>query len=219
MNQNLLRSILTIFSSKVGVLLLTVVTTPILVRLLGSNGYGDYSFLLSTLQWLLVFVYAGSFKGIRKHIAEDQDREAWADNIFAFYLQIVTGTAIGVCILIIIIAPTEYIRDLLGDQFTYYFYIIAFMTPLRAFFRTARSGLMGLGLEHRSEPLRVVDRLMFAGIIVGLSYMGGSVLAVLVGRTATVGLVAVIATGFLARNIRISSIFVRTPTMLPRKNY
>lgn len=216
MNRNISNTFLHIFGSKVGVLFLTIIITPLLTRLLGSDGYGDYAFLMSIFQWLLVFVYAGSFNGIRKYISEDRDLEKWADEVFTFYLRIVLAISIPVIVIMLLLAHTKFIIDLLGEEFISYFYFIAIMIPFQALLRTSRSALMGFNLEHRSEPLRVVDKAIFAGFVIIFFYTGGGVAAVLAGRTIAIGLVSIIAIIVLTQYVQLSMIFKRSSNYIPR---
>lgn len=217
MNRSITRSIFTIFSSKFGVLFFTIVTTPILVRLLGSDGYGDYSFMISTLQWLLIFVYAGSFNGIRKYISEDRSVENWADSVYGFYGKVAFGFAALTVVAIIVFAESDHIISTLGSEFALYFYIVVLMIPFRVLFRTSRSTLMGFGLERYSEPLRVVDRAIFAAFVVIFFQLGWDVAAVLAGRTIAYIIVALISFVIVSRYINPISLVTRSPASLPRK--
>lgn len=213
---NAIRSVLSIFSSRVGVLVFTIIITPILTRLLGSDGYGDYSFLISTLQWSLTLVYVGSFNGIRKYIAEERETEKWADQVFAFYLKIVVVSATLAITIIFAVTETGFITNLLGEDFVLYFYLIALMIPFRALFRTSRSVLLGFNLEHYSEPLRIIDKAIFAGFVVFLSYVGWGVAAVLAGRTIAIGIVSIVSIALISRRIQLSTIFKSSTDLFPK---
>lgn len=213
---NAIRSVLSIFSSRVGVLVFTIIITPILTRLLGSDGYGDYSFLISTLQWSLTLVYVGSFNGIRKYIAEERETEKWADQVFAFYLKIVVVSATLAITIIFAVTETGFITNLLGEDFVLYFYLIALMIPFRALFRTSRSVLLGFNLEHYSEPLRIIDKAIFAGFVVFLPYVGWGVAAVLAGRTIAIGIVSIVSIALISRRIQLSTIFKSSTDLFPK---
>ncbi|ELY97625.1 oligosaccharide flippase family protein [Natrialba aegyptia] len=216
MSRRIVRSFSAIFGSQLGVLVLTVATTPLLTRLLGSGGYGDYSFVLSALQWLLVFVYAGAFNGIRKYIAEDRNADGWTDHVFAFYFRMVAVLAAGMVVLVLLLSRSPFVSPL-GSEFTGYFLLLACIIPLRAAFRIARSGLMGLELESYSEPLQIVDRLFFVVVIAILSVVGGGVAAVLLGRLLGIAIAAGVALALVSQRIDLSKIGRRTPETVPRK--
>ncbi|WP_276253188.1 polysaccharide biosynthesis C-terminal domain-containing protein [Halomontanus rarus] len=217
MSRNIVQSFSAIFGSKVALLALTVLTTPLLVRALGSGGYGDYAFMLSTLQWLMVFVYAGAFAGIRKYIAEDQSDTEWINHVFSFYLRLVGVVVVVVVLLILLFSRSTIITSTLGEEFVLYFVLLALVIPVKALFRMCRGGLMGLSLESYSEPLQIVDRLLFAGFAVVLFYVGGSVAAVLGARVITIGVAAVLAVLFIRRRMDLSKLFHRTPETIPRR--
>lgn len=216
MSRNVVQRFSAIFGSKVGVLALTVVTTPMLTRLLGSDGYGDYSFLLSTLQWLLVFVYAGAFKGVRKYIAEDRSDE-WTDHVFAFYFRFVAVLAIAAVVVITLVSRLPRFEAVLGPAFTRYFAVLALIVPVRAFFRIGRSALMGLGLEPYSEPLQIVDRLLFAASIAAVSLVGGGVAAALTSRAVSTGVAMLLAFWLVSRRIDLSTLTSRSTGPVPGK--
>ncbi|WP_222920218.1 polysaccharide biosynthesis C-terminal domain-containing protein [Natrinema sp. SYSU A 869] len=216
MSRSIVRRFSAIFGSKVGVLALTLITTPILVRLLGSGGYGDYSFLLSTLQWALVFVYAGAFKGTRKYIAEDRSDD-WADHVFAFYFRLVVVLAAVVVSAVFFLSRSQYVASFLGPEFSRYFVVLALIIPVRAVFRIGRSTLMGFGLESYSEPLQIVDRVLFAAMIVTVSVVGGGVAAALTSRVVSTGIAALLALALVSRRIDLSKLASRSTGPVPAK--
>ncbi|WP_226482522.1 lipopolysaccharide biosynthesis protein [Natrinema amylolyticum] len=216
MSRSIVRRFSAVFGSKVGVLALTLVTTPILVRLLGSGGYGDYSFLLSTLQWVLVFVYAGAFKGTRKFIAEDRSDD-WTDHVFAFYFRLVVVLAAVVVTAVVLLSRSSHVVSFLGPEFSRYFAVLALIIPVRAVFRIGRSTLMGLGLESYSEPLQILDRILFAAMIVTVSVVGGGVAAALTSRVVSTGIAALLALALVSRRIDLSKLASRSAGPVPAK--
>ena len=121
MARDLLRGFLSIIGTKVGILAIGILTTPLIVRLIGSEGYGDYALVMSVLSVLTVFTNSGIFNGIRKYIAEDRSIENWTDVIFSFYFRIsvlVTGVlTLG----LIIVSQSSLIADILAPEFQTYF--------------------------------------------------------------------------------------------------
>lgn len=59
MKTDVIRGFVSILGSKVATLFLGLLTTPILVRLLGSSQYRDYAFLLSILGITMVLINEG----------------------------------------------------------------------------------------------------------------------------------------------------------------
>lgn len=70
MSNQTISGILSVLGGRVGGLLITVVSTPLLVRILGSDNYGDYAFLLSMFAIITTFAHAGISAGIRKYIVD-----------------------------------------------------------------------------------------------------------------------------------------------------
>lgn len=217
MSKNIVRSFFAIFSAKVGTLVLSIFITPLLARLLGSGGYGDYSFLLSMVQWLVILVYAGSFEGIRKYIAEDRSIEGWTDFVYGFYIRVVSSTALLIIIGLLVFADSDIMLTLLGEEFSLYFYFVALMIPFRVLFRTSRSALLGFDLESYSETLKVIDKLIFCLLVISFFYLGGGIAEILLSRTVAYAIVALIALGIVAQNVQLSNLLARAPASLPRK--
>lgn len=98
MGRNLVQGFLSISGGKVEELTLSIIITPLLIRLLGSSSYGDYAFILSLQSILIIFINAGSFDGIRKFIAEKDDI-TWRRGVFSFYLRM------SIVLMVVVILP------------------------------------------------------------------------------------------------------------------
>lgn len=72
MKRSLATGVLSVFGGKVAMFVVTLVTTPILVRVLGSGRYGDYAFLMSVFAILMILVSSGVGDGVRKFVVEDR---------------------------------------------------------------------------------------------------------------------------------------------------
>jgi len=199
MARDLLRGFLSIIGTKVGILAIGILTTPLIVRLIGSEGYGDYALVMSVFSVLTVFTNSGIFNGIRKYIAEDRSVENWTDIIFSFYFRIsvlVTGVlTLG----LIIVSQSSLIADILAPEFQTYFLILAAYLFISQFYSMGRGALMGFGLEHHSEPLRIIEKIVYAGVALALLYYGFGVTGLLAAHIIGISLVG-IAAFWLIRN-------------------
>lgn len=199
-----------IFSGRVGAGLLTVLITPIIVRVLGSGGYGDYAFALAVYSALRTVAGGGVYEGARKYIAEKAsgpEKEA----VFYYYLTIsaLFGTLTAASLLVVTyIAVGRYILE---PHYRTYLYIVAGMVFFHAFYHLVRSSLMGYNLEEYSEPLYVLNRVFFPIIGIPLAVVGWHVTGILVGHLVSTMLIVLIGYGAL---LRYTSVTLASPRRL-----
>lgn len=216
MNTDVIQGFISILGSKVATLFLGLLTTPILVRLLGSSQYGDYAFLLSIIGITMILINAGIFDGTRKYIAEDREDHNWTEHVFGFYFRLAIVLAIVGALIYAMISWSGLPERFLGNGFNIYFYLIGILIVGRQVNSVARGGLMGLGLEERSEPLNILGTILFAVFGLYLVYTGYGVIGVLVGHIISTLIVSILAYTILFQYINFRSIFVRIPKKFPK---
>jgi O-antigen/teichoic acid export membrane protein len=212
-----LRGFVSILGSKVITLLLGLLITPILVRLLGSALYGDYAFVLSLLGITMILVNAGIFDGTRKYIAENRDRSQWAEQVFGFYLRVATVLALTAAFGYAIFSWLGFSERFLGNKFGVYFYLLGGLILSRQAYSLARGGLMGLGLEEKSEPLKILKKILFGVIGLLLAYIGHGVVGVLVGQIIASFTVSALAFAIIFRNLNVNAVFSRIYVEFPKR--
>lgn len=217
MQTNILRGFVSILGAKVGTLLLGLLTTPILVRLLGSSQYGDYAFILSALGITMILANAGIFDGTRKYIAEDRGNPDWVEHVFGFYFRVALVLALIAAVSYTAFSWTDFANQLLGDEFTVYLYLLGALIVSRQASSVARGGLMGLGLEDRSEPLNILKKALFGIIGLSLAYLGYGVAGVLVGHIVASLITTILAFGILFRRINIRAVVSRVSPEFPKR--
>jgi len=156
MQTNAFRGFISMFGAKVITLLLGLLVTPIIVRLLGSSQYGDYAFILSILGITMILANAGIFDGTRKYIVEDREQPHSIEQVFGFYLRVAFVLALFAAIIYTTISWLGFSEQLFDHEFTVYFYLLGGLIFCRQAYSVARGGLMGLGLENRSELLTIL---------------------------------------------------------------
>lgn len=198
-------------------LIFSLIFTPVLVRVLTEGQYGEYAFMLSIFETAIILVNAGIFDGVRKFIAEDRDVENWEYHVFGFYSRIAGIMAVVAVLLIIIASATGLIGRFLGEQFTTYFYLLALVIFFKQAFQVARSALMGFGLEHYSESIRLGRHVLYGLIGIPLAYIGWGVSGVLFGHLIGFILATVVSFSLVNRLISLRSILDRLPSEISRK--
>ncbi|QSG01701.1 oligosaccharide flippase family protein [Natranaeroarchaeum sulfidigenes] len=214
---NIIRGFVSILGSKIGKLILGVVITPLIVRFLGSELYGDYAFLMSLLAITMIIVNAGIFDGTRKFIAEDMKNSNWVEQVFGFYLRVAIILALIVAVAFAVFSWIGLAERFLGDGFEVYFYLLGLLIVARQANSVARGGLMGLGLEDRSEPLLVIRKLLFGVSAVSLLYLGYNVGGVLVGHFLATSVTAAVAYVFFFKRVDVKSVFIPVTDGFPKR--
>ncbi|NKE36548.1 oligosaccharide flippase family protein [Natronococcus sp. JC468] len=197
---------ISVIGSKFGTLLITLIYTPIFVRLLGSGGYGDYSLILAILSVLMTFINAGVFDGVRKFISEDRDYDKWEMKVFAYYFRMAILLLLVVS-LGIVISVFSGISDLiLGAEFRYYFLLAIFILVFRQVFAVSRAALMGIGAESVSEPLGIINKLIFTLVAVSLLLLGFDIYGVLLAEIISLSVIVLLSFIYLRNYIDFSYI-------------
>ncbi|WP_312911786.1 polysaccharide biosynthesis C-terminal domain-containing protein [Natronosalvus caseinilyticus] len=199
--------------TKIGVLVLGILTTPIIVRFLGSGGYGDYALVMSVFSVLSVFTTSGIFNGIRKYIAEDRSIAHWNDHVFAFYFKLSILITGGFASLLAVFSQTDIVENMFSVEFQTYFIILAAYLFLNQFYSVGRGALMGFGLEHRSEPLQIMKKLTYAVTAVVLLQFGLGVEGVLIGQVTAALIVGAITLWLIREQISFSILFKRSQSV------
>ncbi|WP_135828648.1 lipopolysaccharide biosynthesis protein [Halorussus halobius] len=217
MDRSILRGFLSIFGGRVGKLLLGLVSTPIVVRVLGDAHYGNYATMLSLLSIIWIIVNAGIFDGIRKYIAEDRDVRNWKTDVFVFYLQVGLVLAVTAALLVAAASYAGVVEAVFGPEFASYFYFLAGILVARQLWAVARGALMGFGFEEFSESIRLIRLTLVLCIGVPLAYLGFAVDGMLAGRLAATILIAIGGYLLVLRKIDPGSVTASVPSEFPRR--
>jgi O-antigen/teichoic acid export membrane protein len=217
MGIEILRGFISIFGSKAATLIIGLLTTPILVRLLGSSQYGDYAFLLSVLGISMILINAGIFDGTRKYIAENRDDLNWTENVLGFYFRLACVLAVTGALVYAIFSWSDLSGRFFGNNFTIYFYLLGLLIIVRQTNSVARGGLIGLGLEERSEPLNILKKILFSILALYLVYIGYGVVGVLAGHIISTSVVSVLTWAILSQYVNFRSIFTKIPERFPKR--
>lgn len=217
MRRTLVTAFLSIAGSNIAVAMLGAVMTPILVRILGPTGYGTYATVMSVFALLMIVVSSGVDSGTRKYLAEDRDEPEWQDNVFGYYFRIATVLALAASALLLVVAQIGIVDATLGEEYAFFFFLLAIVTIMAQFRAFTHRSLLGLKLEHISEPLYVAQKVFFFIFAISLAYLGYGVTGVLAGHIIADALTATIGILFLSKQLSLSKMFERTPEEFPRR--
>lgn len=216
MRRTIVSAFAAIAGGKMLVTLVMIVSIPLLVRLLGPDGYGMYATLMAIFAMLMILVSSGINAGSRKYLSEDRDEPYWKSNVFGFYLRLAAVLALLGALALLIGAELGVVSAALGDQFAPYFYLLAILTIAAQFRDYLRRSLMGLKLEHISEPIHVGHKIVFAIVAIALVYLGFGVAGVLIGHIFASLVVAAVSLFFLSQHISLTHSVRPTPPSFPR---
>ncbi|RQG95374.1 flippase [Natrarchaeobius chitinivorans] len=216
MNRTITSGILSVVGAKIVVLGVTVVSTPLLYRLLGADGFGEYAFLLSIFAIYMIFVSSGITDGVRKFLAEDRSTPNWMAHVVGFYFRQAVALAVVGALGIVLVTQLGFVAVLFGAELTVYFYVLAVLVLSAQFRDYARKTLMGFGLERYSEPLKVLDKVSFVAIAIPLVYLGFGVVGALAGHLFASAVVATVGLALVHRRISLSCVFSRPTDRFPR---
>lgn len=215
-SKRIIRGVLSMFGSQVATMAIKLASLPIIIRILGASNYGDYAVIGSSLALISIFTRVGISTGIRKYIGENRESDQWEDNVYAFYLRIGLVIAIIGAIVIFFANWMGVVGDILGSQYTTYFYLLSIILVIQQFQYIARYTLIGLHQEHYSELLQVIDKLVFVFVGVSLAYIGFGVIGLLTGMAVAAAISAALAFYTLREHVNIYQALIPTPDEFPR---
>lgn len=192
MSKSIVQRFVPIFGSRVLGVLVTLLATPIIVRFLGTKGYGEYAFLLSILSILVLLVNAGIYDGIRKFLKESDHPDDWEDRVFAFYTQIGFVLALVVSGVLYVAIATDVVAEYVGARFELLLALVAITVISRQAFSISRSTLMGFDREDVSERYQVYNKML--AVVAGLVLLAfgwgieGLFAGMILGNVVTAGL-------------------------------
>jgi len=205
--QNLFRRFLSLVGAKALATVIAILSTPIIVRLLGPGNYGDYAALLSIFSLYMIPISGAVTQGVQKFVGEGRDREYWREHVVRFYLVLAAGLVlVGVLVLLGITALGLPDR-LFGAGFTTYFYLLAGYVFVAQFQVVTLRTVLGFGLEHVSAPLNVTKKFLTVALGILLVLGGYGVAGMLVGHIVANVVVAVGAGAVVLRQLSLRGLF------------
>jgi O-antigen/teichoic acid export membrane protein len=214
--RNTVTAFVSVVGSRVAILVVSIFITPLLFRFLGSGTYGKWGTVMAVFSLLMIFISAGIGGGARKFLSENRPDPNWEDHVFAYYFRLAGALALVAAALLVLAAWSGFVTDALGPDYASYFYILAVLTVVAQYRAYTRLSLMGLKLEHLSEPIRVSRKVVFGVVAVSLAWLGWGVKGVLYGEIVASAVVIVLSTAFVMRHVSLSAIVKPLPSDFPR---
>lgn len=214
MVSNFLRGVISVISSRVGTMLLGVITTPILARLLGSTKYGEYGAIMSIFGLLIVISEFGVFDGMRKYIPDQREIEDWQSYVFGFYFRWSLAITTTVSVVLLLFGATDLGAIVFPNDYKLYFGLVSLSLFITGLNNALRGALMGLRLEHYSESLQLFKEIVFAVTAISLVYYGFEVAGAVLGMIIGTIFATLISLLVAKRHLNLKRIFQSTPSIL-----
>lgn len=205
-----------VVTSKVAKMLTLAVMTPVIVRILGPRLYGEYAAVMALFGLLMIIVSSGISSGGQKYLAEDRSDPLWKEHVFGYYLRVATLFALVAAVALIVATQAGAIRLIFDPHYATYFYLLVVLTFAAQYREYVRRSLMGLKLEHVSEPLTVLYKFGFGIFAITLTYLGFGVVGMLAGHILASLLVFVLGAFVIARHINVTEAIKPLPDEFPR---
>lgn len=223
MARNIVRGFLSIFGSRIAILPITFLATPIITAVLGPTGYGEFRTVAAVFAILMIFVTSGITKGVQKFTGQRKTRE-WRSNVIGFYLRIALAVALVVAVSLLAFTSIGVTAFFVGHGFAVYFYVLAVLVFAAQLREYTRRTLLGLDLEHYSEPLTVIDTIVsvVVGLLVAIFWASNTteqVIGLLIGHIVAGFTVTAIGFPLICRRIDVSRLFKPTPSNYPIREF
>lgn len=171
---SLLRSILSIFSGKVAGILISLVFTPILVRIISQEQYGLYASVLAGFSIVTLLSKGGLFDATRKTVAEHTDDPAEVSSVISTSL--VLSVAYGLLATTVVLLSLW--LNIVPARYTPYVWILTGAILFTNVFAIVRGAFYGLQRESIGEVIGIARRLVYTASGLLLAYIGYDVLGV-----------------------------------------
>jgi O-antigen/teichoic acid export membrane protein len=215
-NRNLPGEDLSVGTANVVALLVGFVSIPILFRLLGPAGFGDYAFLMSLFAIYMIFVSSWIADGVRTSLTEDRSTSDWEPYVVGYYLRLAVLSALTGAFVLFLGSRNGFVAALFGEEYTIYFYGLALLVISVQFQTYSRKTLLGLGLGRHSGSLSALDKVVFVGVSVPLVYLGFGVPGALAGHAVSSIVCGVVGLTVIHQRVSLSSVFRIPPREFPR---
>ncbi|KAB1185125.1 MULTISPECIES: polysaccharide biosynthesis C-terminal domain-containing protein [Haloferax] len=218
MSRSLMKGFVSIFSAKVATSVLSIATLPLIVRVLGPSGYGDFAFLLSVFSLLMIFISSGVTGGVQKFVAEDRDDADWEASVIWFYFKLAAVLAAVGSLALVAVTGSGFIDQLFGPDYVIYFYLLAVFVIAAQFRAFTNRTLLGLSLEQFSEPIAVLNKVLWIGIGLALGvYFSGGVAGFLLGNIIGDVVAAVLGLVIINRYVPLRTVVGTVTTKLSER--
>lgn len=213
-NRTLVSAFISVAGSKAVILASSAALTPAIIQFAGKQTYGEFATLMSAFALASIFMSDGIHSGVRKYISEERPVHEWQNKVFGYYFRLALVLSILMSVAFAVVATSGIVTRIWSEQYVTYFYLLIPLALVAQFRGYLRQALMGLKLEHISEPSRALYKFVYAVTAIGFAVFGfgipGLVGAHIVGSVLTI----IVLLWFLRDYLSLRSVF-----SLPSRNF
>ncbi len=213
--ENIYRRFLSILGAGMITMFIAFVSTPIIVRLLGPSGWGDYAVLLSIFSLYMIPVSSGVTEGVQKFVAEEQADPHWREHVIRFYTVLAFVTVLIGVAAIVAFTALGGAAYFFGESFTLYLYLLSGYVLISQFYVLCNRILLGMSLEMLSGPLDVANKLLTVTFGVLLVFFGFHVEGMIAGHIIANFVLACVAGYLIAKRVSLRSLLRNRPKSFP----
>ncbi|WP_339104216.1 oligosaccharide flippase family protein [Haloterrigena salinisoli] len=196
---SLLRSIISIFFGKFAGLIISILFTPILVRVISQSQYGVYATVLAGFSIITLISKGGLFDATRKVVGDGKDDSHRVSKVVSISLLIgiVYALLAGIAVLLssnLGVLPATYV------PYTWAIILVVFFGNVYA---VARAAFYGIQRESIAEALNIGRQLVYTSVALLLAYIGYDVVGVFTGYVFSFVLLCILGLLVLRRSIPI----------------
>lgn len=178
---SIVKGFISILGGKFGIIIVSLFSTPVIVRILPPKEYGTYAFLLSVISIGTIIANIGANDGVRKYIAENPRDEERSRALYREHLRYGVGGAIIIATILFIIYLFR-AKTIIPGKYRSYVPLLALVIFLNQPYQISRFGLMGLEKEKCSEIINVSYKLILSVSGITLILYGLGVSGLLIGH-------------------------------------
>jgi O-antigen/teichoic acid export membrane protein len=178
-----------------------IVFQPILVRLLGTSDYGQLATILAVFGIISNIAAVGMQDSIRKHITQHKSNSS---EITSFSLGFLGLSGLLVAVISFTILNLPIVENFLGSEITYLLILALPALITNNLLQGTRSILFGLYQENYGESLKVIRKLSYPLIAIGLINFGLGVKGVIVSHVISPLIAGIFGIYFLRNEISFS---------------
>jgi O-antigen/teichoic acid export membrane protein len=199
-DDDLLKSVVAIFTGNGAIKLIGIVFTPLLVRVLSQPEYGVFASVMALFGIIELVSKVGLFDSVRKHVAEHPlgSREQGEMAVASVLIAIGYGgvATLGGVILVYVPSP-------LSGEYATYFLVLVSAVVASNVFAVSRGVFYGRQQEGVSAKIAVFRRLTYSALGLVLAYIGLGVFGVFLGYTVAIYASAIVGGGLVYRTLDI----------------
>lgn len=215
-NRTIFSAFSAVASVRVVSMIFMAVTTPLLTRFLGASRYGEYATALAIFGIAQIFISSPINNATQLYFSKYDDPDI-INEIWNFFAKLATVLALAGAVAYVGLANSKFAIQIFGSNFSIYFYFLAIFTFSLQYREFIRRAFMGLHLEKLSEPLKLLNQIVFSVSAITLVYLNFGVPGVLMSHILGNLTFVLLGIYYLKDKIDLAAVFDMITDTLPKQ--